>query len=244
MTMTITLESGLTMVATETPIDAGALAGARPPTARTVARLISQPDVEARLGFGRARIRLVGGSGGSASSGTRPDDDWTTRPRRPTPTPSPRPRSTRRVSRSCSPVRTVRSSTRGTRAMRVRGKLTSRVVCRVEMQAHVPGAHLRTVEVSAWDDSSRRRRRGAQRGALGHHVQDRLRRAAARPRACCSSARPSSRRTTSTTTSSSVELRYQPANPIPMPLQEPIRLPAPVQSATPLRRTTDTFFSG
>ena len=174
---------------------------ARPPTARTVARLISQPDVQASSGSDvSGHSSSAVGWCGVVGDAPRRRAGRPARAAGPTPNPSREIYATRVAEVLTGPDGSFEYSWDPTD--RVRGKLTSRVVCRVEMQAHVPGAHLRTVEVSAWDDSSDDIIEGAQRGAVGHHVQDRLRRAATRPGACCSSARPSSRRTTSPTTSS------------------------------------------
>jgi hypothetical protein len=238
LTMTITLEDGLTMVAAETPI--GDLGAARPPTARAAARLISQPDVQASGSDGQGSG--ASGSGGSASSGTRPDDELDDPPPPPAdPAPEPEIYATH--------VAEVLTGTDGSFAYswdpsdRVRGKLTARVVCRVEMQAHVPGAHLRTIEVSAWDDSSDDiiEVLSTSLSDITYKIDfDELQRVPVLlflgPAEITEDYFADDE--------FDVELHYQPANPIPMPLQEPIRLPAPVQSVTPLRRTADTFFSG
>ena len=154
MTMTITLESGLTMIANEMPIDAGALSGARPPIARSVARLISQPEVEADS---NSDVPGSGGGGSSGSSGTRPDDDEDDLPAPPDPDPEPEPEAEIYATRVADLVTGPDGSFEYAWDPRdaVRDKLTSRVVCRVQIQAHVPGAHLRKVEVSVWDSSVR-----------------------------------------------------------------------------------------
>ena len=179
LTMTITLESGLTMVAAETPIAAGDLAG---PTTHRAHRC--EADLPTRragfVGFGRQRAQLVGVRWCRRRRGRAPTTSWTTRPRRPSdPEPEREIYATRVAEVLTGPDGSFEYSWDPTD--RVRGKLTSRVVCRVEMQAHVPGAHLRTVEVERVGRQQRRHHRGPERGAVGHHVQDRLRRAATRP---------------------------------------------------------------
>jgi hypothetical protein len=240
LTMTITLESGLTMVAAETPI--GDLGAARPPADRAVARLISQPDVQAGSGSDGPGSGSSGSGGGSASSGTSPADELDDPPRPPAdPDPEPEIYATR--------VAEVLTGADGSFEYswdpidRVRDRLTSRVVCRVEMQAHVPGAHLRTVEVSAWDDSSDDivEDLSAALSDVTYKIDfDELQRVPVLlflgPAELTEDYFADD--------DFDVELHYQPANPIPMPLQEPVRLPAPVQSVTPLRRSADAYFSG
>jgi hypothetical protein len=244
MTMTITLERGLTMVATEVPIDAGALAGARPPIARAVARLNSQPEVEAGSNSDVPGSGSSGGGGSSGSSGTRPDDDDDL-PAPPDPDPDPEPEAEIYATRVADLVTGPDGSFEYAWDPRdaVRDKLTSRVVCRVEIQAHVPGAHLRKVEATAWDSSSDDvvEALNAALSDITYKIDfDELQRVPVvlflGPAELTEDYFDDDE--------FELELRYSPANPVPMPLQQPLRFPAPVQSTTPLRRTTDTFFSG
>ena len=146
ITMTITLEDGLVMQPASTSRSVGSV----PRLSAAVSARMSEPDIQPRP------------PSGSQPAPTRPPTGPSTGPGTTLPPPTDLPDPPDGPEAEVYKIHTVELATAVSGEFEyvwdlprpVRNKLTSRVKCTVELQAHVPGAHLRTIEAVGWATDS------------------------------------------------------------------------------------------